>query len=66
MERLFYRRKEVAQILGVSEKTVDRYIISGRIRASKQDHMVLIHAESVTKENILSVRPKFNNKLKTN
>ena len=63
MDRLFYRRKEVAEQLGISVKTVDRYIISGRIRASKQAHMVLIHAESVTKENILSIKPKFKNKL---
>jgi len=63
IRKIFFRRKEVAAMLGVSVKTIDRYIISGRIKASKQAHIVLIHAESVTKENILSVKPKFKNQI---
>jgi len=61
--RLFYRRKEVAKKLGVSERTVDRIIRKGFLKASKHGHIVLIYAESVTKENILSVKPKFKNQI---
>ena len=61
MNKIFLRRKEVAELLGVSIRTVDRYIFSGLIQASKKGHMVLVHAESVTIENILSIKPNFQN-----
>lgn len=62
VKKIFLRRKQVSLMLSISEKTVDRLIRNGKLKASKQNHMVLIHAESVTKENILSIKPNFNNK----
>lgn len=56
-------RKQAAEMLSVSTKTVDRWIRSGFIKAFKStgSNKVLIYADSITQENLQSPKPKFNN-----
>ena len=56
----FWTKKETSCHLRASTKTVDRLISNGRIRAFKIGRKVLIYAETVTEENINSIKPKFN------
>lgn len=59
----YLSRHEAATYLRVSTKTLDRLIRSDRIRAFKLGKRVLIHYDSLTEENINSIKPKFiNNK----
>lgn len=59
----YLSRHEAATHLRVSTKTLDRLIRSDRIRAFKLGKRVLIHYDSLTEENINSIKPKFiNNK----
>ena len=53
-------KKETSKHLRSSEKTIDRLIKNGRIKAFKMGRKVLIYAETVTEENINSIKPKFN------
>ena len=56
----FWTKKETSHHLRSSTKTVERLISNGRIRAFKMGRKVLIYAETVTEENINSIKPKFN------
>lgn len=56
----FWNKKQTASYLCCSTKTVGRLISSGRIRAFKMGRKVLVYAETVTEENINSIKPKFN------
>lgn len=57
---IFWTRKETANHLRSSIKTIDRLIRDGRIKAMKINSKVLIYAETITEENINSIKPKFN------
>lgn len=57
----FLSRIEAAAHLRISTKSVDRLIRSSRIRAFKLGKRVLIYYDSLTEENINSVKPKFMN-----
>ena len=61
----FISRKEAANRCSVKEKTIDRWVRQGRIKAFKPDRSsrVLIYADTLTQENLQSVEPKFKNKL---
>lgn len=56
----FWTKKETSSHLRSSTKTVDRLISNGRIKAFKIGRKVLIYADTVTEENINSIKPKFN------
>jgi excisionase family DNA binding protein len=56
----FWTKKETSYNIRSSTKTVDRLISDGRIKAFKLGRKVLIYPESVTEENINSIKPKFN------
>jgi excisionase family DNA binding protein len=59
----YLSRIEAASHLRVSVKSIDRLIRNSRIRAFKLGNRVLIYYDSLTEENINSVKPKFlNNK----
>jgi excisionase family DNA binding protein len=59
----YLSRHEAASHLRISTKSVDRLIRCNRIRAFKLGKRVLIYYDSLTEENINSVKPKFlNNK----
>jgi hypothetical protein len=47
--------------MSVSTKTIDRWIINGRIEAFKPyfSSRVLIYEDSLTQENLQSPKPKF-------
>lgn len=55
----FCSRYEAAQHLKISTKTIDRLIRDNRIRAFKLGKRVLIYYDSLTEENINSVKPRF-------
>jgi excisionase family DNA binding protein len=57
----FFNRFEAAGYLKVSTKTIDRLIRDNRIKAFKLGKRVLIYCDSLTEENINSVKPKFKN-----
>lgn len=57
----FVSRYEASNFLKVSVKTIDRLIRSDRIKAFKLGKRVLIYYETLTEENINSIRPKFQN-----
>jgi excisionase family DNA binding protein len=63
IQRLYYRRKEVAEMFGISLRTVDRKIQDGYIKATKGGHTVFIISDSVNIENMFASKPKFNNEL---
>lgn len=52
IERQFYKIKDVAQIMGLSTKTIRRKIYSGKIKAIKNDGRTgeyLIHKSEIDK-----------------
>jgi excisionase family DNA binding protein len=55
----YLSRYEAANYLKVSAKTIDRLIRDHRIKAFKLGKRVLIHYDSLTEENINSVKPRF-------
>ncbi|TDR25808.1 helix-turn-helix domain-containing protein [Flavobacterium cheniae] len=55
----YLSRLNASQYLGVSIKTIDRLIRDHRIKAFKLGKRVLIHLDSLTEENINSVKPRF-------
>ena len=57
----FLSRYETASYLKVSVKTIDRLIRDNRVHAFKLGKRVLVHFDSITEENINSVKPKFKN-----
>ena len=60
-QRILWTRRETALYLRLSQKSIDRLIRCGRIRAFKIGKgKVLIYADSVTEENLNSIKPKFN------
>lgn len=56
-------RGAASALLGVSIRTIDRWIRDGRINAFKPfgSRRVLIYADSLTQENLQSPMPKFSN-----
>ncbi len=54
-----WTKKDTASYLRCSIKTVERLTKDGRIRGFKIGRKVLIYPDSVTEENINSIRPKF-------
>ncbi len=56
----FSSRKEAANYLNCSTKTIDRLIKDGRINGFKLGRRVLIYSETLTEENINAIKPKFN------
>lgn len=54
-----WTKKETANYLRSSIKTVDRLLRDGRINGFKIGRKVLIYPETVTEDNINGVRPKF-------
>lgn len=52
-------RREASRYLRCSQKTIDRLIRNGRIKAFKMGRKVLIYADTCTEENINSIKPKF-------
>jgi excisionase family DNA binding protein len=56
----FWNKKQTSIYLCCSTKTVTRLITNGKIKAFKMGSKVLIYAETVTEENICSIRPNFN------
>lgn len=57
----YLSRCEAALHLRVSSRTIDRLIRDNRIKAFKLGKRVLIYFDSLTEENINSVKPKFHN-----
>lgn len=57
---IFWNKKQTSSYLCCSTKTIDRLINNGRIKAFKMGRKVLIYAETVTEENINSIKPNFN------
>jgi len=57
--RILWTKKETANYLRKSTKTVSRLLSNGRIRGFKLGRGVLIYADTVTEENINSIKPKF-------
>lgn len=57
-----WTQKETAIYLRKSIRTVSRLVKSGRIRGFKlgENGDILIYAETVTEENINSIKPRFN------
>ena len=47
MQRLAYSKKEVAQLLSLSVRSVDHFISTGALKAMKANRRVLISADSV-------------------
>lgn len=35
MEKKFYTKKEAAEVLGVNPKTIERYLLSGKLKGAK-------------------------------
>jgi excisionase family DNA binding protein len=60
----FWSKKQTSSYLCCSIKTVERLISNGRIRAFKMGRKVLVYAETVTEQNINSIKPNFNFKSK--
>lgn len=57
----YLSRYSAAETLSISVRTLDRLIRDGRIRAFKLGKRVLIYYDSLTEENINSIKPKFQN-----
>jgi len=55
----YFTRVEASAFLKVSTKTIDRLIRDCRIKAFKLGNRVLIYSDTVTEENINSIKPKF-------
>lgn len=58
---MYLTRKEAAEIIKSSVKTVDRLLKESRIDGFKIGRKVLIYSSSLTKENINAIKPKFLN-----
>lgn len=56
---MFSTRKEASLILKCSTKTIDRLIRDRRIKSFKLMRKVLIYSDTLTEENINSIKPKF-------
>lgn len=54
-------KKEAGEALKISQKTIDRLIKNGRIKSFKLGRKVLIYSETLTEENINSIKPNFLN-----
>lgn len=54
-------RKEAGEALKISLKTIDRLIKNGRIKGFKLGRKVLIYSDTLTEENINSIKPNFLN-----
>jgi len=63
MKQLFLSRQEAAFVTSLSERQIDRLIKDGVIKAFKPygSRRVLIDPESLTQENLQSIKPKYNN-----
>lgn len=63
----YISRKQAAELLSVSAKTIDRMLRDGRIRGFKAygSSRVLIYEDSITESNLQSAKPVFENNLKT-
>lgn len=59
--KILLTRKEAGEALKTSQKTIDRLIKNGRIKAFKCGRKVLIYSESLTEENINAIKPNFLN-----
>ena len=59
--RNYLTRKEAADVLRSSVRTIDRLLRDCKIRGYKMGRKVLIYADSLTEENINSIKPKFLN-----
>ena len=53
--------RKAGQALKSSLKTIDRLIKQGRIKGYKLGRKVLIYSETLTEENINSIKPNFLN-----
>ena len=56
-----YTRKQAADNLNCSTKTIDRLLKEGRIKGFKLGRKVLIYSETLTEENINAIKPNFLN-----
>ena len=56
---ILWTKREAANHLRSSTKTIDRLIRDSKIKAFKMGSKVLIYAETVTEQNINSIKPKF-------
>jgi excisionase family DNA binding protein len=63
MKQLFLSREEASKVTSLSVRQIDRIIRNGVIRAFKPhgSRRVLIDPESITQENLQSMKPKYNN-----
>lgn len=59
--REYLTKKEAGEALKISQKTIDRLIKNGRIKSFKVGRKVLIYPETLTEENINSIKPNFLN-----
>jgi excisionase family DNA binding protein len=41
-------REDASKMIGVSTRTVDRYIQSGKIRTKREGKVIMLHKEDVT------------------
>ena len=60
---IYISRLEAAKRTSLSVRQIDRYIRDGRIKAFKPRNgsRVLIDPNSITEENLKSVKPRYNN-----
>ncbi|PKQ46067.1 hypothetical protein [Confluentibacter flavum] len=63
MERITISRKKCTEQLGLSIRTIDRYLSEGRFEAFKPAYStrVLIYEDTVTEENLKAIKPKYKN-----
>ena len=47
MEKLLYTKKEVAELLPVCTRTIDRWIVSNGLKASKFGRCIRIHTKDL-------------------
>ncbi|GGE31524.1 excisionase family DNA-binding protein [Psychroflexus planctonicus] len=59
----YISRKQAAELIGVSTKTIDRMLRDGRINGFKPfgSTRVLIYSSSLKKENLVSPKPIYQN-----
>ena len=65
MIRKTVSRKKASELLDVSTRSIDRWLKENRIEGfiPYKSSRVLIYLDSLTKENLQSTQPKFNNEL---
>ncbi|MDI1317915.1 hypothetical protein [Flavobacterium sp.] len=63
---LLWTKKEAGAYLRKSVRSISRYLADGKIKGFKlgENGDVLVYAETVTEENLNSIKPKFNNKFR--